>query len=383
MRVYTRIVSDWNGNILESECHEYDGIVSECKGGGSPPPPPQPTKEERALQRQQTELLKEQTSILKEQLRQQNLVAPFLFEEAGLIAQFEDVTDPDTGEITQRLAGFERSDDPTRQLREEIELGFLERSQRALEGDLPVSPGLERQLGEAEADLREQLRRQLGPGFETSSPGIEALATQAQRAEELREGARRGELTLAEQFSLSRQQANQASNLGFIGSVQDVVRGPLAGISALQGTTQGFGDIASRLAQDRQSRASIANQQFLAQQQASAGTFGSIFGALGSIGGGLAAGGFFSSKRFKNKLDELNTASALNAINNMPVDIWQYKDGLADNKIHVGTYAEDFSKHTGLGDGVRIEMVDAVGVLMAAVQELSAEVKRLKEERDV
>lgn len=70
----------------------------------------------------------------------------------------------------------------------------------AVEGKLPVSPGLERGLGEQERQLRESLRR--ANLDETSTPGIQALAEFRQRSEELRDAARRGVLTETEQFAL-------------------------------------------------------------------------------------------------------------------------------------------------------------------------------------
>src|SRR5262249_62266018 len=41
-------------------------------------------------------------------------------------------------------------------------------------GNLDVDPAMVQQLGQQEQLFREQMRRQLGPDWETSSPGIEA-----------------------------------------------------------------------------------------------------------------------------------------------------------------------------------------------------------------
>ena len=103
------------------------------------------------------------------------------------------------------------------QLAQEIELEFLRRSQAALAGELPVDPALERALEEGRGTLEESLRRQLGPGFATSTPGIEALANFDQRAEELRSGARRAELTVSEQLGQARAAQEQARLQGLIG----------------------------------------------------------------------------------------------------------------------------------------------------------------------
>jgi hypothetical protein len=48
MKIYERIVLDWDGNVLEEQSFEYEGPVDECKGGGkgsipkAPPPAPKP-----------------------------------------------------------------------------------------------------------------------------------------------------------------------------------------------------------------------------------------------------------------------------------------------------------------------------------------------------
>lgn len=49
MKIYERIVMDWDGNVLEEQGFEYEGPVALCGGGGGkgstpkpPPPPPKP-----------------------------------------------------------------------------------------------------------------------------------------------------------------------------------------------------------------------------------------------------------------------------------------------------------------------------------------------------
>lgn len=42
MRIITRAVLDWNGNVLEEDSYEYSGPVSECKSSGSAPQPVDP-----------------------------------------------------------------------------------------------------------------------------------------------------------------------------------------------------------------------------------------------------------------------------------------------------------------------------------------------------
>lgn len=42
MKIITRAVLDWNGNILEEESFEYSGPIAACKDSGSPPQPVDP-----------------------------------------------------------------------------------------------------------------------------------------------------------------------------------------------------------------------------------------------------------------------------------------------------------------------------------------------------
>jgi hypothetical protein len=81
--------------------------------------------------------------------------------------------------------------------RQEAEQLLLDRQLKALRGELPVAPGLLRDLGKQQQVLKEQLRRNLGEGFATSSPGIEALANFNQRRNEVLEAARRGDIQQA------------------------------------------------------------------------------------------------------------------------------------------------------------------------------------------
>lgn len=339
--------------------------------GGSSPSPPEPTPEERALQAQQTQLLRQQTGLLEQQARQNQALQPVLFEELGITPEFGDTSSPEFQQLQQRrdqlaqrvgeiqefdspdeirtrqelrdieqrisgfgneIVGFEREADPLAQQREDIQglqLDLLqgqleqfqdprrqelqeqgldiqqqlqERTQQALAGDLPVSPALERNLGEQQQQLREQLREQLGPGFETSTPGIEALAEQEQRAEEIREGARRGQISLGEQLALGRSQGRtgvqsqtlsdllggqtQLGQQGLAGTQQLFGgAGDLAGLNL--GVAQGFGQTAQGFSDPLSRMQRMRELEFEADLQG--GGIGSVLGSLG----GLAAGSLF------------------------------------------------------------------------------------------
>lgn len=111
-------------------------------------------------------------------------------------------------------------------------------------------------------------------------------------------------------------------------------------------------------------------QQMSAWQQNRQAQLG-MFSSLGTV-----AGAMISSKT-KKKPGKDASKKSLRAIMNMPIEDWEYKDGVADGGKHVGAYAEDFKKETGLGDGKSISIIDAIGTTMGAVKELGAKVDKL------
>ena len=48
MKIYERLVMDWDGNVLEEQSFDYQGELALCGGGGgkgkTPEPPPTPPK---------------------------------------------------------------------------------------------------------------------------------------------------------------------------------------------------------------------------------------------------------------------------------------------------------------------------------------------------
>lgn len=101
------------------------------------------------------------------------------------------------------------------------------------------------------------------------------------------------------------------------------------------------------------------------QQQMNAQSASGIGSFLGGIGGLI-----FSDEEVKENKEEIEDGDALDALNSMPVEEWDYKPGVADEGRHVGTYAQDFQRATGKGDGHTIPVQDAIGITMKAVQDL-------------
>ena len=156
--------------------------------------------------------------------------------------------------------------------------------------------------------------------------------------------------------------ANQAYNQG-----QSVMN------QGFGGAMQGYQNQANTLNNLYQSQL----QGWQAQQQANNNMWGGIGNLVGTGIG--AAATIFSSKKVKKDKKKVN--GALDAVNDMPVEKWKYKDGVADGGEHIGPYAEDFKKATGLGNGKEINIVDAIGLNMKATQELSDKVDKLNKKR--
>lgn len=101
-------------------------------------------------------------------------------------------------------------------------------------------------------------------------------------------------------------------------------------------------------------------------------SMGSLLGGAGKLFGMLPGMAMSSSKDAKE--DKREVRGVLDALKQMPVEAWDYKPGEGDGGSHIGTYAEDFQRATGLGDGKSINIIDALGVTMGAVKELAEKV---------
>ncbi len=233
---------------------------------------------------------------------------------------------------------------------------------------------------------------QLGQQVLSSSQAARSLGLQATGAQQNATQAANG----AASAGITQQGQLKASGLGAAGvGYQGLGVGLSAGNSAVG--NQGAGQSSfianqgimsngySGAVGANNSAGSLLNNQygnqiagFQASQQAAnsgAAGLGSLVGTIGGLGLKAYGMGLFSSKDFKT--DKHAVTGALEAVNKMPVEGWTYKDGIADGGSHIGPYAEDFQKATGKGDGKMIPVVDAIGVTMKAVQELSGKVDKL------
>jgi len=104
----------------------------------------------------------------------------------------------------------------------------------------------------------------------------------------------------------------------------------------------------------------------------------SQLGGMTSLASAGITAAALSSRRFKDTKKPMT--GVLEKIEHMDVDRWTYNEAVPfDNKEHVGPYAEDFKEAFGVGDGVEINFVDAIGVLFAGIKELAVEIREMKE----
>lgn len=101
-------------------------------------------------------------------------------------------------------------------------------------------------------------------------------------------------------------------------------------------------------------------------------------GSMVSTGATLGGMYMMCAKRFKENKRPAETV--LEKVKSLPVERWNYKIGRGDGKEHIGPYAEDWSERFG-GSGKEISVVDSIGVLLKAVQELAARIDELESER--
>jgi hypothetical protein len=246
---------------------------------------------------------------------------------------------------------------------------------------------------EAVADVRQQFalgrqqrtRQNAAMGVNPNSGRSQSQSNRAQTTEALASagaanGARRrieseGRGLRAQAINLGAGLAvNPATSMGMGTSAGGTgMSAAMNGISGANAMTAGG---ASAAMSGQQGMINGLNTQFnqqMAGYEANNAFWGDIAGAAGT------AVGFkmMSSKEYKT--NKRKPMSVLDAVRDMPVEEWEYKRGMGDGggKKHVGPYAEDFQKATGLGNGKEINVIDAVGITMGAVQELAAKVDKM------
>jgi hypothetical protein len=283
---------------------------------GSKVSAPKPTAEERALQAAQKDMIDLQRDILLQQQQQNKILLPFLADQEGF-----EITQDSNGNILS----IKKKDDPLAAQAKEIQGLLQERSLKALKGELPVDPGLERDLTAQKEQLQNKLAQQFGPGYSTASPAIEALQRYDEGANILREGARTGQLTLAEQLGITREQENTFQRQ----SSQDVLRQSAIGDPLT--FAGGFGQTANNYLRAQQpfiENRKMQLQASVTNAQTSASMFGAGIGLVGAL---------FSDADMKGNLIKIAKHTRLE----VPIYLYTRKD---TGEEMIGVLAQDIQK---------------------------------------
>lgn len=75
------------------------------------------------------------------------------------------------------------------------------------------------------------------------------------------------------------------------------------------------------------------------------------------------AGMFMSSRELKENIKEVDAQKVADALEKLSIYTWRYK---GDKVKHIGPMAEEFKAAFGVGDGVTLNIIDVLGVLLAA-----------------
>lgn len=174
--------------------------------------------------------------------------------------------------------------------------------------------------------------------------------------------------------------AGQAAGLAGAGAGQrnalgQQFLGNLSGASGLYGNAAAVNTSAANTANN------LYQTNLAAAAQSSSG-MAALGGGLGQLAG---MGMMMSSKDVKTDKKPVSGKKAVAAVEGMPVERWKYKPGTpatdaeyGSGPEHIGPYAQDFKRETGMGDGQTINVIDAIGVNMAATKQLAKDVKALQ-----
>lgn len=151
--------------------------------------------------------------------------------------------------------------------------------------------------------------------------------------------------------------------------------------AALGSAASGQGILNSGYAGAQAGLAGAANtyNQISQNQMAANSSSNSLWSGLGSAAGMVGAA-MVSDKDQKRDIQRTSASEALEAVRKTPVSSWRYREDsyAADGgQRHIGPMAQDLQRNAGdavAPGGVKIDLISANGLVMAAVQELSKQV---------
>lgn len=280
----------------------------------------------RKLQALQQERSTTAATIHEQTGFQKKALTPEQLQEEAINKRFQDLT---LAELENQAAGAPQ--------RAEIEGLTRDRTLAALKGELPLDPTLLRELEMQEENLRGGLMKNLGPGYETSSPGIEALADFQRRKGELIYGANRGEIALGEQLSGAREASGYNRATGFMPQAELTDRLQSSQLNQIFGYgVPGRGiDYSSTINAFQGPLSQMFNERQMQAQRSAQGKsdFFSLAGTALGTWAGLAAA---SDRRVKTDIEKVGKTEG-----GFPIYKFRYK---GDPTPRMGVMAQDVEK---------------------------------------
>lgn len=186
----------------------------------------------------------------------------------------------------------------SQQLASDLETEYNRQALAALRGEMPVSPALEQALKESRQQQATQLQQELGPGWQTSTPGIEATTRRGLLEDALRDETRYGRISTLDALGRARQSDRQGASGQTFAMLQGGPQGVAAGYNASAQAAQGLAVPAGAYQNQRmvqyqadlqKYQQKLASRNALIQMGLGAG-IGAATGGLGLLGANVGTG---------------------------------------------------------------------------------------------
>ena len=268
--------------------------------------------------------------------------------------------------------------DPDKLALEDYNRAVMEKAQLAIEGKLPISATLERELAEYETTDIEATRRRLGSLDIASSAGIEAAGRRQETGLIAREAARFGQVGQLEDIRRSISQSTQPSQ--YFQQPQESTIAKFAGIPQ-ESTTGLISGLLSQYGQDRQATDIYNQQVYYSGQQAKSDKLSLI----GTIAAAYFTGGasVASSKEYKKDITKRNKQEeekSLQQIINLDTYNFRYKNEDDLTKLHTGVITEETPNEFTTERGDAIDIGNALGIIISSIKTLANELAELKQQ---
>ena len=273
---------------------------------------------------------------------------------------------------------------------------------KGLRGELPISPGLERDIAKGTELAGADLSQRLGPQWEQTTAGIQTKGKMTEGANIARDAARRGWLgdtagmasgvgadIRANKAYNQNVSASMAPDLGLLGGLYSQGSGTamgqrgqkFAGLTSAPGfgnDWQGY----NTAMQPYQYYSGLANQANMQNSANAATEKAGLYGLIGQGAGTAGALYMLSSKDFKKDIKKnsgTDDNDILDMVKNNDTFSYRYKDEPGTSPKRVGLITEHSPMGMGLtGDMKHLDIGKIIGVLTTSTKALAKKVDKLE-----